>query len=103
MRSPNSRPAAGLAGVNVVGYHAADSGLGQVARSITQSLRDAGLDVIPVEVAETLSPTRAAGAEHMPTIGSLHPVTIAVVTAAQLPAVAELHPEPFDPGRLRIG
>src|SRR5829696_7970294 len=103
MRLSNSRSAAGLAGVNVVGYHGADSGLGQVARSITQSLRDAGLDVIEVEVAETLSPTRAGGAERSPTVGSLHPVTIAVVTAAQLPAVAELHPEPFEPARLRIG
>jgi glycosyltransferase involved in cell wall biosynthesis len=104
MRLPNSRTAPGLAGVNVVGYHGADSGLGQVARSITQSLGDAGLDVIPVEVAETLSPARASGSERMPAApGPLHPVTIAVVTAAQLPAVAELHPEPFDPARLRIG
>jgi glycosyltransferase involved in cell wall biosynthesis len=103
MRLPNSRTSTGLAGVNVVGYHGADSGLGQVARSIAKSLGDAGLDVVAIEVTETLSPTRAGHSQTLQPSRPLHPVTIAVVTNPQLPAVAELHPEPFEPHRLRIG
>jgi glycosyltransferase involved in cell wall biosynthesis len=103
MRLPSSRPAAGLSGVNVVGYHGADSGLGQVARSICRSLTDAGLDVIEIDVGETMSPLRAGHASDARADGPLHPATIAVITNLQLPAVADLHPEPFDPSRLRIG
>lgn len=89
-----------MRGVNVVGYHHVDSGLGEVARSISQSLRDAGVDVVDVEVDATESPARS---EASPSPERYHDVTIAVVTAPQLPEVAALHPEPFDPARFRIG
>jgi glycosyltransferase involved in cell wall biosynthesis len=94
-----------LTGVNVVGYHGADSGLGVIARSITRSFTDAGIDVIAIDVAETLSPahTGSSGDRSEKAPDGLHPVTVAVVTAAQLPAVAERYPEPFDSRRLRIG
>jgi glycosyltransferase involved in cell wall biosynthesis len=89
-----------MRGVNVVGYHHVDSGLGEVARSISRSLRDAGVDVIDLDVDATESPARS---EARPVPDRFHDVTIAVVTAPQLPAVAELHPEPFGPARFRIG
>jgi glycosyltransferase involved in cell wall biosynthesis len=86
-------------GVNVVGYHHVDSGLGEIARALTQSFRDADVQVTEVAVTATDSPVRA----ELPPSGPLHAATVAVVTAAQLPAVAELHPEPFSPERLRVG
>lgn len=105
MAADSSRSSAAALGVNVVGYHAADSGLGQVARSISRSLQDAGVAVIDVDVAETLSPTThgASRAEAGTAPNELHPVTIAVVTSAQLPAVAARYPQPFERSRLRIG
>src|SRR4051794_1342127 len=81
-------------GVNVVGYHLADSGLGQVARSLVNSLRTVGLDVVEIDASVT-----AGAVDEDP----LHDATIAVVTAARLPDVAAIRPEPFAPGRLRIG
>lgn len=86
-------------GVNVVGYHHVDSGLGEIARSLTQSFRDAGVTVTEISVTATDSPVRA----EIPPHGRLHGATVAVVTAAQLPGVAALHPEPFAPERLRVG
>lgn len=88
-----------LAGVNVVGYHHVDSGLGEIARSLTRSFRDAGIAVTEVAVTATDSPVRSEA----PPAGRLYDATVAVVTAAQLPAVAALHPEPFAPERLRVG
>lgn len=86
-------------GVNVVGYHHVDSGLGEIARSLGQSFRDAGVAVNEIAVTATDSPVRGA----VPQPGELYAATIAVVTANQLPAVAELYPEPFSPDLLRIG
>lgn len=86
-------------GVNIVGYHHVDSGLGEIARSLTQSFRDAGVAVTEIAVTATDSPVRS----ELPPVGELHPATVAVVTARELPGVAELYPEPFEPDRLRIG
>lgn len=86
-------------GVNIVGYHHVDSGLGEIARSLSQSFRDAGVAVNEIAVTATDSPVRSAP----PAPGELYAATIAVITAAQLPAVAELYPEPFAPDLLRVG
>jgi glycosyltransferase involved in cell wall biosynthesis len=76
------------AGVNVVGYHAATSGLGERARELVACLRAGGVDVTVCDVDGCLldGPVR----EH----------TIAVVTAIQLASVRETCPAAFDhPGR----
>ncbi|HWL42903.1 MAG TPA: glycosyltransferase [Ilumatobacter sp.] len=86
-------------GVNLVGYHHVDSGLGEIARSLSQSFRDAGVAVNDIAVTATDSPVRG----EPPQSGELYSTTVAVVTALQLPAVAELYPEPFAPDLLRVG
>src|SRR5690606_39711999 len=57
-------------GVNIVGYHHVDSGLGEIARALTRSFRAAGVAVTEVTVTATDSPVRgeppAAGELHRP-------------------------------------
>jgi glycosyltransferase involved in cell wall biosynthesis len=71
-------------GVNLVGYHHVTSGLGAAVREIDRSFTAAGVDVRRVDVTATNSPVRR-DAGSIPS--DLHPTTVAVVTAAQLPHV----------------
>jgi glycosyltransferase involved in cell wall biosynthesis len=83
-------PGATRAGVNLVGYHHASSGLGEIARILHRCLLDAGVPVEAIDVAATASPTRreADTAPETP----WYDTTILVVTALELPGVAATHP-----------
>ncbi|MFN3255079.1 MAG: DUF2142 domain-containing protein [Ilumatobacter sp.] len=80
----------GSVGINVVGYHHAASGLGAIAREIHTSLVAAGVPCVAVDVAATGSPTLRPPA---PIPATLHSITIAVVTAPQLPGALDALPE----------
>ncbi len=83
-------PGATRRGVNLVGYHHASSGLGEVARILHRCLLDAGVAVEAIDVVATASPTRrdADVAPESPR----YDTTILVVTALELPGVAATHP-----------
>jgi glycosyltransferase involved in cell wall biosynthesis len=80
-----------IAGVNVVGYVDAASGLGERARELVACLRAAGSDVSiwPAEGVDPPPPVRTT--------------TIAVVTAVQLAAVRDRVPAPFERAERTIG
>lgn len=71
-------------GVNLVGYHHVTSGLGVAVRGIDRSLAAAGVDVRRVDVTATNSPARR---DALSIPSDLHPTSVAVVTAAELPHV----------------
>ena len=71
-----------LPGVNVLGPRQAASGLGVVTRTLTRLIRAGGLDVVELD------------SEGNPRVPSrLHPTTIAVVPALQLPLVLDRFPD----------
>ncbi|HSP27187.1 MAG TPA: glycosyltransferase [Ilumatobacteraceae bacterium] len=70
--------------MNLVGYHQVTSGLATAARTMERCFRAAGVDVRPIDVTTTNSPVRRRA---QPPPDSLHPATVAVVTAAELPRV----------------
>jgi glycosyltransferase involved in cell wall biosynthesis len=77
-------------GVNVVGYHHVASGLGQIAREIDASLREAGVPTRAIDVTATVSP---ALREPQTSEAGAHDTTVAVVAAAQLPAALDALPD----------
>jgi len=89
-----------LTGVNVAGFHHVDNGLGDAVRTLTASLRAAGVDVVEVDNEATDAPRRF---DPRPEPTQLHDTTIAVVTAVETPRFRELHPALFAGGRRVIG
>ena len=79
-----ARSAKRAVSVNLVGYHHVTSGLGTAARVMERCFRAAGVDVRRIDVTTTNSPVRRPPASPP---DDLHPVTVAVVTAAELPRV----------------
>ena len=88
-------------GVDLIGYHLHESSLGDVARRISSSLGLAGVAHANLANRRTGSPlvaTAPATANDLGFAGAL-----AVVNADQFPALAEDHPELFDPATHLIG
>jgi glycosyltransferase involved in cell wall biosynthesis len=89
-------------GVNVVGYHGAVLGLGEVARSIADGLRAAGVDVAAIGHPETLSQQLGDVACVEP-IDAPYDVNVFVVNADMMPPLAgQLGPD-FFAGRRSVG
>lgn len=83
--------------VNVIGYHDARTGLGEIARLVSRSLDTAGIEHAVVQVEEGVRPP------WRPPPAAPHPVNLVCVNAEMLPrAVQMLGRDVFD-GRRTIG
>ena len=91
---------AGTPGVNVVGYHHIDSGLGSNARELSAALRAAGVPVIEIDNDLSSSPRRRP-ARPVPT--QLHDTTIAIVTAFEFAHFCERFAQLVGPDKRMIG
>ncbi len=97
-RPTGSRPP----GVNLVGYHGAVLGLGEVARSLVASLQDAGVDVAAVGNPMTLS-QQLGDVECVEPADAPYDVNVFVVNADMMPPLAgQLGPD-FFAGRRNVG
>ena len=89
-------------GVNLVGYHGAVLGLGEVARSVADALRAVGVDVAAIGHPETLSQQLGDVACVEP-IHAPYDVNVFVVNADMMPPLAgQLGPD-FFAGRRSVG
>ncbi len=90
-----------LDGLNVVGYHRRQLGLGDAGRVITSALIDGHVPNAPLAFAASPSPAIEPPFAMSPTID--HATTLAVVSADQMPVLHEWHPEIFEHSDRMIG
>ncbi len=89
-------------GVNLVGYHGAVLGLGEVARSLADGLRGAGVEVAAVGNPETLS-HQLGDVECVDPLHAPHDVNLFVVNADMMPPLAGQLGPTFFAGRRSVG
>ncbi len=99
-RQRMARRLRGTPGVNIVGYHHISSGLGSIAREMSDAFREAGVPVVEVDNDLSTSPRRRPA---RPTPAHLHDTTIALVTAFEFALFCERYPELTGPGKRIIG
>jgi glycosyltransferase involved in cell wall biosynthesis len=89
-------------GVNVIGYHGAILGLGEVARAVADSLRAAGVDVAAVGNPETRS-AQLGDVACVPPADAPYDVNLFVVNADMMPPLAGQLGPGFFAGRRNVG